>query len=180
LPSASRWLSAKTDGRQLWDGRWRPFTESPFVECLTLGKLVFAECRPVPSVQHSVNEALCREHNITECGTRQSFLCRVTDKRHSAKNTTLGKTSDSGSKGKYESDEHVAMLRGCIYLPPIHRGQFNCTTSSLWPCSMQQLDAGGSGTAPRPAIRRQRTNMFVVLVTTNEFMLALYTIDDPS
>jgi hypothetical protein len=21
LPSASRWLSAKTDGRQLWDGR---------------------------------------------------------------------------------------------------------------------------------------------------------------
>jgi hypothetical protein len=45
---------------------------------------------------------------------------------------------------------------------------------------MQQLDAGGSGTAPRPAIRRQRTNMFVVLVTTNEFMLALYTIDDPS
>jgi hypothetical protein len=35
--------------------------------------------------------------NFTECGTRQSFLCRVPDKRHSAKKPTLGKASDSGS-----------------------------------------------------------------------------------
>jgi hypothetical protein len=49
-------------------------------ECLALGK-----------------GALCREPNFTECGTRQSLLCRVPDKRHSAKNTTLGKASDSGS-----------------------------------------------------------------------------------
>jgi hypothetical protein len=27
---------------------------APFAECVTLGKLVFAECLPVPSVQHSV------------------------------------------------------------------------------------------------------------------------------
>jgi hypothetical protein len=39
---------------------------------------------------------------------------------------------------------------------------------------MQQLDV------VLDTIRRQRTNMFVVLVTTNEFMLALYTIDGPS
>jgi hypothetical protein len=69
-----------------------PLPRAPFAECLTLGKLVFAECRPVPSVQ-----PLCREPNFTECGTRQSLLCRVPDKRHSAKNTTLGKASDSGS-----------------------------------------------------------------------------------
>jgi hypothetical protein len=36
--------------------------------------------------------------NFTECGTRQSLLCRVPDKRHSAKKTTLGKASDSGSE----------------------------------------------------------------------------------
>jgi hypothetical protein len=37
------------------DGR---LPRAPFVECLTLGKVVFAECRPVPSVQHSVKVAL--------------------------------------------------------------------------------------------------------------------------
>jgi hypothetical protein len=41
--------------------------------------------------------ALCRDPNFTECSIRQSLLCRVPDKRHSAKNTTLGKASDSGS-----------------------------------------------------------------------------------
>jgi hypothetical protein len=30
-------------------------------------------------------EARCREPNFTECGSRQSLLCRVPDKRHSAK-----------------------------------------------------------------------------------------------
>jgi hypothetical protein len=49
-------------------------------ECLALGK-----------------GALCREPNFTECDTRQSLLCRVPDKRQLAKNTTLGKASDSGS-----------------------------------------------------------------------------------
>jgi hypothetical protein len=40
----------------------------PGVECPALGK-----------------EALCREPNFTKSGARQSRLCRVTDKRHSAK-----------------------------------------------------------------------------------------------
>jgi hypothetical protein len=31
---------------------------APFAEFLTLGKVVFAECCPVPSVQHSVKVAL--------------------------------------------------------------------------------------------------------------------------
>jgi hypothetical protein len=42
-------------------------------------------------------EARCREPNFTECGSRQSQLCRVPDKRHSTKRPTLGKASDSGS-----------------------------------------------------------------------------------
>jgi hypothetical protein len=37
-----------------------PLPRAPFAECLTLGKLVFAECRTVPSVQHSV-KGLCAE-----------------------------------------------------------------------------------------------------------------------
>jgi hypothetical protein len=37
------------------DGR---LLRAPFAECLTLGKVVFVECRPVPSVQRSVKLAL--------------------------------------------------------------------------------------------------------------------------
>jgi hypothetical protein len=85
---------------------WRPSA---------LGRPLTVLCRepPLPSVWHSANltlprapcaecsalgkGALCRAPNFTECGTRQSLLCRVPDKRHSAKNTTLGKACDSGS-----------------------------------------------------------------------------------
>jgi hypothetical protein len=41
--------------------------------------------------------ALCREPKFTECGTRQSLLCRVPDKKYSAKPPALGKACDSGS-----------------------------------------------------------------------------------
>jgi hypothetical protein len=57
-----------------------PLPSALFAECPALGK-----------------EALCREPNFTEFGSRQSRLCRVPDKRHSAKRPTLGKASDSGS-----------------------------------------------------------------------------------
>jgi hypothetical protein len=66
-------------------------------ECLALGK-----------------GALCREPNFTECDTRQSRLCRVPDKRHSAKNTTLGKASDSGS---------ATSARLCSVLPTYTQGR---------------------------------------------------------
>jgi hypothetical protein len=66
LPRANGWHSAKTNDRQLWDGRWRPFAESPLcrvfdtrqsclcrvpfcAECSALGKARFAECLTVPS-----------------------------------------------------------------------------------------------------------------------------------
>ena len=84
-----------------------PLLRAPFAECLTLGKPFFAECRPVPSVQHSVKGLFAESLTLpsaalgkaffTECGTRQSLLYRVPDKRHLAKNTTLGKDSDFGS-----------------------------------------------------------------------------------
>jgi hypothetical protein len=61
--------------------------------------------------------ALCREPNLVECGTRQSLLCRVPDKRHSTKNTTLGKACDSGSEWKSYSivNEGVLVLCFVIY-----------------------------------------------------------------
>jgi hypothetical protein len=74
-----------------------PLPSAPFVECFTLGKHVIAEWGPVPSVQHSVKRLVAESLTFTECGSRQSLLCRVPDKRHSAKRPTLGKASDSGS-----------------------------------------------------------------------------------
>jgi hypothetical protein len=82
LPSAIRWLSAKTDGRQLWDGRWRPFAESPlcrefdtrqsclcrvspYAECASLGKARFAECLALPSA--ALGKAL-----FAECPTKDT------------------------------------------------------------------------------------------------------------
>jgi hypothetical protein len=82
LPSAIRWLSAKTDGRQLWDGRWRPFAESPlcrefdtrqsclcrvspYAECSALGKARFAECLALPSA--ALGKAL-----FAECPTKDT------------------------------------------------------------------------------------------------------------
>jgi hypothetical protein len=55
-------------------------------ECPALGKL-----------------ALYRAQDFAECGARQNLLCRVPDKRHSAKPPALGKGPDSGSdiKGSY-------------------------------------------------------------------------------
>jgi hypothetical protein len=84
LPRANGWHSAKTNGRQLWDGRWRPFAESPlcrvfdtrqsclcrvsfYAECSALGKARFAECLTVPSA--ALSKAF-----FAECptkGTRQ-------------------------------------------------------------------------------------------------------------
>jgi hypothetical protein len=51
-----------------------------YAECPTLGKL-----------------ALYRAQDVAECGTRQSLLCRVPDKKHSAKPPALGKGANSGS-----------------------------------------------------------------------------------
>jgi hypothetical protein len=98
LPRANGWHSAKTNGRQLWDGCWRLFAESSL--CRVFDTRQTCLCRVLSSAECSAlgKESLCRELDFTECGSRQSLLCRVLDKRHSAKNPTLGKDSDSGSE----------------------------------------------------------------------------------
>jgi hypothetical protein len=64
-------------------------------------------------------ESRCRESSFTECGTRQILLCRVPDKRHSAKIATLGKALDSGSVGPYHRGyvvyAHVCII-SCMYM----------------------------------------------------------------
>jgi hypothetical protein len=52
------------------------------VECPALGK-----------------QALYRAQDFVECGARQSLICRVPDKKHSAKPPALGEGPDSGSVG---------------------------------------------------------------------------------
>ena len=92
LPSAKSRLSAKiTDVsyRRLLTVLCRAWV---FAECLALGKEVFAECLPVPSALLSVNVV------VTESGTRQRLLCRVSDKKHSTKPQALSKVLDSGSE----------------------------------------------------------------------------------
>jgi hypothetical protein len=61
-------------------------------ECPTLGKL-----------------ALYRAQDFAECGARQSLLCRVPNKKHSAKPPALGKGADSGSE---EGNPYVITGRG--------------------------------------------------------------------
>jgi hypothetical protein len=62
-----------------------------FVECLPLGKAVFAECPALGK------QALYPAQDFAECRSWQSLLCRVLDKKHSAKSLTLGKGPNSGS-----------------------------------------------------------------------------------
>jgi hypothetical protein len=42
-------------------------------------------------------QAIYRAQDFAECNSRQSLLCRVLDKKHSAKRLALGKGPDSGS-----------------------------------------------------------------------------------
>jgi hypothetical protein len=73
-------ISAKTNGCQLQTAANGPLPRAVFVECLTLGKL-----------------SRYRAQDFAEGDTRQSSLCRVPDKKHLAKTTTLDKGSDSDS-----------------------------------------------------------------------------------
>jgi hypothetical protein len=56
-----------------------PLSSAPFAECLTLGKRVFAEWGPVPSVQHSVKRLVAEFLTLPsaalgkEADTRQSL-----------------------------------------------------------------------------------------------------------
>jgi hypothetical protein len=93
-----------------------PLSRAFFAECLTLGKSVFAECCPLPSVQHSVKGLFAESLTLPSAALGKILLCRVPDKRHSAKNPTLGKDSDSGSETYVRSSPPVLRLKTDGYL----------------------------------------------------------------
>jgi hypothetical protein len=57
-----------------------PLPRAPFVECLTLGELVFAECRPVPSVQHSVKGLFVESLTLPSAALGKSFFAECPTK----------------------------------------------------------------------------------------------------
>jgi hypothetical protein len=68
-----------------------PLPRAPFAECLTLGKLVFAECRPVPSVHHSVKGLFAEILTLPSVALGKAFFAECPTKgtrqriQHSAK-----------------------------------------------------------------------------------------------
>jgi hypothetical protein len=68
-----------------------PLPRAPFAECLTLGKLVFAECSPVPSVQHSVKGLFAESLTLPSAALGKDFFAECPTKstrqriQHSAK-----------------------------------------------------------------------------------------------
>jgi hypothetical protein len=68
-----------------------PLPRAPFAECVTLGKLVFAECLPVPSVQHSVKGLFAESLTLPRAALGKAFFAECPTKstrqriQHSAK-----------------------------------------------------------------------------------------------
>jgi hypothetical protein len=68
-----------------------PLPRATFVECLTLGKLFFAECRPVPSVQPSVKRLFAESLTLPSAALGKAFFAECPTKgtrqriQHSAK-----------------------------------------------------------------------------------------------
>jgi hypothetical protein len=64
---------------------------APFAEYLTLGKLVFAECCPLPSVQHSVTSLCAESLTLPSAALGKAFFAECPTKstrqriQHSAK-----------------------------------------------------------------------------------------------
>jgi hypothetical protein len=68
-----------------------PLPRAPFAECLTLGKPFFAECRPMPSVQHSVKRLFAERLTLPSAALGKSLFAECPTKgtrqrrQHSAK-----------------------------------------------------------------------------------------------
>jgi hypothetical protein len=68
-----------------------PLPSAFFVECLTLGKYVFAECGPVPSVLHSVKRLVTESRTLSSAALGKALFAEFPIKgtrqrvRHSAK-----------------------------------------------------------------------------------------------
>jgi hypothetical protein len=70
-----------------------PLPRAPFAECLTLGKLDFAESPPVPSVQHSVKGLFAERLTLPSAALGKDFFAECPTKgtrqriQHSVKPT---------------------------------------------------------------------------------------------
>jgi hypothetical protein len=70
----------------IWHSAKKPLCRVPILSSRqnwrpsALGRPLTALCRELP-----LQTCRCREPNFTKCGSRQSLLCRVPDKRHSTK-----------------------------------------------------------------------------------------------
>jgi hypothetical protein len=68
-----------------------PLPRAPFAECLPLGKPFFAECRRVPSVQHSVKRLFAERLTLPSAALGKAFFAECPTKgtrqrrQHSAK-----------------------------------------------------------------------------------------------
>jgi hypothetical protein len=68
-----------------------PLPSATFAECFTLGKPIFAECRPVPSVLHSVKRLVTESQTLPSAALGKDFFAECPTKgtrqsgRHSAK-----------------------------------------------------------------------------------------------
>jgi hypothetical protein len=68
-----------------------PLPSATFAECFTLGKRVFAECGPVPSIQHSVKRLVAESLTLPSAALGKAFFAECPTKgtrqrgRHSAK-----------------------------------------------------------------------------------------------
>jgi hypothetical protein len=68
-----------------------PWPRAPFAECQTLGKPFFAECRRVPSVQHSVKRLFAERLTLPSAALGKAFFAECPTKgtrqrrQHSAK-----------------------------------------------------------------------------------------------
>jgi hypothetical protein len=71
LTIANPWLSAKADGR---------LPSAFFAECQTLGKHVFAECGPVPSVLRSVNQLVTESRTLPSAALGKVFFAECPTK----------------------------------------------------------------------------------------------------
>jgi hypothetical protein len=85
------WHSAKTNDRQLWDGRWRSFAESPFCRVFDTRQTCLCREPPVPSIQHSVKGLFVEFLTLPSAALGKAFFAECPTKgtrqrvQHSAK-----------------------------------------------------------------------------------------------
>jgi hypothetical protein len=92
---------------------------APFVECLTLGKLVFAEWGPVPSVQHSVKGLFAESLTLPSAALGKAVF------------------AECPTKGTRQRIQHSAKPR----IPVVIRVMSSPSTFSHLPIQNQRLSA---------------------------------------